>query len=261
MIKLDHITTGYHGVAIIKNIELTFEKGSITSILGKNGCGKTTLIKTAAGLLMPYQGDVLLEGVPITRIKRSLLARSISFLSQVKEIPNMKVYDLVMYGRFPHLGFSKNPSPHDKGIVENAIDRIGLSKYKYNNLRELSGGQQQKAYLAMVLAQDTDIIFLDEPTTYLDLNYQLEILDTIKELKHLGKTIVMVLHDLNNALAYSDRICIMEDGECVAYNTTQTIIESEVINRIFKVDCTEVPLQNDKKQYIFTLTEKEDTSK
>jgi ABC-type cobalamin/Fe3+-siderophores transport system ATPase subunit len=261
MIKFDHVTSGYHGVAIIKNIELSFEEGSITGILGKNGCGKTTLLKTAAGLLKPYQGDVLLDGEPTSKQKSLLLAKRISFLPQLKEIPNMTVWDLVMHGRFPHLGLIKNPQLSDKRIVDHAIERMGLTKYRGDYLKELSGGQQQKAYLAMILAQDTDIVFLDEPTIYLDINHQLEILETIKELKNMGKTIIMVLHDLNSALTYSDRICIMDNGEVISYDTPQAIVDSKIISRIFHVTCTEIPIQNNEKQYIFSLIEKEDTPK
>lgn len=254
MIKLSNITAGYNKIEIIKNINIDFKEGSITSIIGKNGCGKTTLLKTASNLLKPFSGKITIKGEDISNIPNKELAKKVSFLPQHRTMPNITVYNLVMHGRYPYLGFSRTPQKKDKEIVSKAIENMGLNKYINKNINELSGGQRQKAYIAMVLAQDTEIIFLDEPTTYLDINHQLEILEEIKNLKKMGKTIVMVLHDLNNAFSRSDRICLMDKGEIAIYDTPQVVFESREIDRIFNIFSSQVFIKNEgAKQYVFSL--------
>lgn len=254
MIKLDNISAGYNKVEIIKNVNIAFEVGSITSIVGKNGCGKTTLLRTASNLLKPFRGEIRISGKDILDIPNKELAKKVSFLPQLRTVPNITTYQLVMHGRYPYLGFSRTPQKKDKEIVERAIENMGLNKYINKNLQKLSGGQRQKVYIAMILSQDTDIIFLDEPTTYLDINHQLEILEIIKKLKSMGKTIVMVLHDLNNALSYSDQICLMENGEVVMYDTPQAVYESKKIDRIFNVNSQQVNVgEEGRKQYVFHI--------
>jgi ABC-type cobalamin/Fe3+-siderophores transport system ATPase subunit len=254
MIKLDNISAGYDKVEIIKNINITFKEGSITSIIGQNGCGKTTLLRTASNLLKPFHGEITICGKDISSFKNKELAKKISFLPQLRTIPNITVYQLVMHGRYPHLGFSRTPQKKDKEIVEKAIESMQLHKYIDKNVKELSGGQRQKVYIAMVLAQDTDIIFLDEPTTYLDVNHQLEILEIVKVLKKMGKTIIMVLHDLNNALSYSDQVCLLENGEVVIYDSPQAVYDSKEIDRIFKVNSHQVEVgEEGRKQYVFYI--------
>jgi ABC-type cobalamin/Fe3+-siderophores transport system ATPase subunit len=254
MIKLKNITAGYNKVEVIKNINIEFEEGSITSIIGKNGCGKTTLLKTSANLLKPFKGEIRLGDKDIFSIPKRELAKKLSFLPQLRAVPNITVYNLVMHGRYPYLGFSRTPQKKDKELVQKAIEDMGLNQYINKNIYELSGGQRQKVYIAMLLAQDTDIIFLDEPTTYLDINQQLEILEIIKRLKEMAKTIIMVVHDLNNALSYSDKICLMDRGEIVICDTPQNVFESREIDRVFKVISSQVTLDDKTtKQYVFNL--------
>jgi ABC-type cobalamin/Fe3+-siderophores transport system ATPase subunit len=145
-----------------------------------------------------------------------------------------------MHGRFPYLGFPRIPQAKDKAIVEDALAKLEIKKDRNKNVRELSGGERQKVYLAMVLAQDTDYIFLDEPTTYLDINHQLEILAIIKELKDMGKAVIMVLHDLNSALTYCDKICLLDKGEVIIYDTPQAVYNSREIEQVFQVKCEKV---------------------
>lgn len=254
MIKLNNVTAGYNKIEIIKNINIEFEEGSITSIVGKNGCGKTTLLRTASNLLKPFCGNVTIRGRDISSIPARELARQVSYLPQLRTVPNITAYNLVMHGRYPHLGFSRTPQKEDREIVEKAIEDMGLGKYINKNIQELSGGQRQKVYLAMVLAQDTDIIFLDEPTTYLDINHKLEILNIIKKLKQMGKTIVMVLHDLSNALSYSDKICLMENGLVAVYDTPEAVFESKEIERLFNIYSAQVSIGDEgAKQYVFYM--------
>lgn len=254
MIRLKDITAGYKGIEIIKNINVSFEKGSITGIIGKNGCGKTTLIKTASRLLTPFSGDITLNGESIYNMPDKKLAKEISFLPQIRNAPNITVYNLVMHGRFPYLGFSRIPQDEDKAVVENALRKLGIEKYRDRNLMELSGGERQKVYIAMVLAQDTDYIFLDEPTTYLDINHQLEILDIIKELKNMGKAVIMVIHDLNSALTNCDKICLMDRGQVVIFDAPESVYNSREIERVFNVKCDKVHTNNKgQSQYVFSI--------
>ncbi|MEG6611570.1 ABC transporter ATP-binding protein [Pseudoclostridium thermosuccinogenes] len=254
MIRLKDITAGYKGIKIIKNINVFFEKGSITGITGKNGCGKSTLIKTASGLIKPFSGDIMLDEENIYNIPDRKLAREISFLPQIRNVPNITVYNLVMHGRFPYLGFPRILQDEDKAIVENALEKLGIKKYRDKNLIELSGGERQKVYIAMVLAQDTDYIFLDEPTTYLDINHQLEILDIIKELKNMGRAVIMVIHDLNSALTYCDKVCLLDKGEIVIFDTPEAVYNSREIERVFRVKCDEIYMEEKgQSQYVFFI--------
>ena len=205
-------------------------------------------------MLEPFSGDVTLNGKNIYNIPGRKLAKELSFLPQTRNTPNISVYNLVMHGRFPYLGFSRIPQYEYKAIVENALEKLGIERYRSKNLNELSGGERQKVYLAMVLAQDTDYIFLDEPTTYLDINHQLEILDIIKELKNMGKAVIMVIHDLNSALTCSNKVCLLDKGEVVIFDTPGAIYSSRDIERVFNVKCNEVYLAGEgQSQYVFYI--------
>ncbi|HBR03076.1 MAG TPA: ABC transporter ATP-binding protein [Ruminiclostridium sp.] len=254
MIELRQITAGYSGKAVIHDISLAFERGTITGIIGKNGCGKTTLLKTAANLLRPQAGSVLINGESVLGMPGKKIAAALSYLPQIREVPNMTVYNLVMHGRFPYLGFPRIPLEADRKIAKQAMELAGILACRDKNIRELSGGERQKAYIAMLLAQDTDAVFLDEPTTYLDINHQLEILELIRQLKKMGKTLVMVVHDLSSALCYSDRICLMEKGRIAVCDTPDAVFKSGEIERIFHVACEQVPVKDSRgKRYVFSL--------
>ncbi|MDD3613882.1 MAG: ABC transporter ATP-binding protein [Caldicoprobacterales bacterium] len=253
MIKLEDISSGYNKITIIKDINISFNQGTITSIIGKNGCGKTTLLRTASNLLKPFSGKISVADKPITDYSDKELARKVSFLPQLRSVPNITVYNLVMHGRYPYLGFSRTPQKHDKEIVDRAIEEMNLASYVNKNIQELSGGQRQKVYIAMVLAQNSDIIFLDEPTTYLDINHQLEILQIVKRLKQMGKTIIMVLHDLSNALSYSDNICLMEKGQIAIYDSPEGVYKSGKIEEIFNVCSQQLAVADGTKQYVFYI--------
>ncbi|MEL7647567.1 MAG: ABC transporter ATP-binding protein [Sedimentibacter sp.] len=258
MISLMNVSSGYKNNCVIKNLNVEFGRGKITSIIGRNGCGKTTLLKTASGLIRPDAGDVFLQTASGKRkllcMKHNEIAKYISFLPQNRDIPCMTVHSLVKHGRFPHLNFSRILQKKDLDAVHEAIEAMSLTEFSNKNLRELSGGQRQKAYLAMVLAQNTDIIFLDEPTAYLDISHQLEMIQTVKKLKNLGKTVVMVLHDINLALASSDSICIMDNGEIKDFGTPEMVLQNNTIDQILGVSCVEVPAEFcGMRQYIFKL--------
>lgn len=240
MIELIDVSSGYNGLNKINNINIKINKGTITSIIGPNGCGKTTLLKAASGLLTPYSGKILLDGISINNIAKKEFAKSVSILPQTRNIPNIIVNSLVMHGRFPYLGFSRRLSRTDREKIEYAMELTGVVDFRNKNLQELSGGERQKVYIAMIVAQDTDIVFFDEPTTYLDINQQFQVMDLINNLNEMGKTIVLVLHDIVQALTHSHKICVMDKGEIKSYGSPEQILEEKVINEVFGVNCKRV---------------------
>ena len=236
MIKLQNICYSYPGQPnLLQNISTSFEEKKITSILGPNGCGKSTLLKIICRLLQPSSGKVLLRGQDIHSMKNKEVAQQIALLSQTNHPPEITVEDLVAYGRYPHQKYGQGLMPQDKIIISQALEQVKASDYRHRMVNRLSGGQRQRAYIAMALAQDTDIIFLDEPTTYLDINIRFEIMELVRSLNEAGKTIIMVLHDLNLALEYSDHIILMDNGMIQTEGTPQQVIQSGEIDRIFNI--------------------------
>jgi len=250
MFKLQNITSGYEEKKIIKNINLEISPNQITTIIGPNGCGKSTLLKTLANSLTPYEGEITLHEKPLHSYSITEFAQHVAILPQVRNIPNTTVEALISHGRFPYLGFLRRLKPGDQEIIEQAMSLTGIIEKRYQSLYHLSGGERQRVYIAMTLAQDTEVILLDEPTTYLDMNHQYEILELVKKLHQQEKTIVMVLHDLAHALAYSDQIIVMNDGEIVKVGNPSLIIKEQVIEKVFNLSCKTFS-QNGKTYYFF----------
>jgi len=200
MLELIKVSSGYNGQDTIRDVSLTFQPGMIYTVVGRNGCGKSTLLKTCAGLLQPSGGSILLDAqalgsyVPVER------ARRISYLSQTRNTPGISVERLVEHGRYPRLAPPRRLSAGDRMAVENAMELMQIANLRRKNMQELSGGEQQRVYLAMQLSQDASVLLLDEPTTYMDIDYQLSLLALLHQLKARGKTIILVLHDLQQAL-------------------------------------------------------------
>ncbi|MGH4124746.1 MAG: ABC transporter ATP-binding protein [Clostridium sp.] len=249
MMELMDIHSGYNGLEKIGNINIKIKKGCITSIIGPNGSGKTTLLKVASGLIPPYSGEILLNNIPINSIGKKEFAKKVSILPQIRNATNIIVSSLVMHGRFPYLGFSRKLSIYDREKVEYAMELTGVTKFRGKNLLELSGGERQKVYIAMIVAQDTDVIFFDEPITYLDINQQFQVMELIKNLNKMGKTIVIVLHDIVQALIHSHRICVMNRGEIKSYGTPEEILKKKVINEVFGVVCKRIDIQESSHSY------------
>ena len=251
MIKLEHITAGYGEEAILRDVSASFAPGRITGILGRNGCGKSTLLKVASGLIKPMSGQVLLGEQPIASLAPKELAKQIAVLPQSREIPAIPAESLVMHGRFPYLGFPRKPSPADHQAVEEALRRAGVEEHRHKLLAALSGGERQKVYLAMVLAQDTPVILMDEPTTYLDMNHQFELLRLIRQLGESGRTVLVVMHDLSQALEVCDNICLMDEGKILIHGTTKEVFDSHAIDQVFGVVCETVLDSVGNRHYLF----------
>lgn len=236
MIELQQISFGYPTRSqLFQDFSLSFPEGKITSILGTNGSGKSTLLKLAARLLNPQQGQVLLDGKDLNSMKSKDVAKRISLLHQNNFPPEITVSTLVSYGRYPYEKYGQGLSQKDLEIVENALVQVQLQDLRNHLLTRLSGGQRQRAFIAMALAQDTDIVFLDEPTTYLDIKIKLELMDLVQFLNQQGKTIIMVLHDLNLALENSHNIVLLEHGKLFAQGTPQHIIETGLLDKVFSI--------------------------
>ena len=235
MFELQHVSVGYEGVPVIRDVSFTARDGEITTLVGTNGCGKTTLLKAIARQLPLLDGEILLQNKSIQGYNRKEFARAAAFMPQVRNIPEITVRGLVSHGRFPYLGLSRQMSADDRAAVETAMQATGVSQWASRDLRELSGGERQRVYLAMALAQGGDAILLDEPTTYLDVAAQFELLELLRQLANQGKTVLLVLHDLAQALQYSDKVAVLAKGNLEAFDTPRHLFEQQILDRIFHV--------------------------
>ncbi|RXZ84086.1 ATP-binding cassette domain-containing protein [Paenibacillaceae bacterium] len=236
MIEVKGVSKRYGGKTVVDQVSLTIEKGSITSFIGANGAGKSTLLSMMSRLLAKDTGEIFIDGVEIGRCKSDELARKLSILKQSNHINiRLTVRDLVSFGRFPYSQGRLNKE--DLKVVENAMNYMDLQQLQDSYLDQLSGGQRQRAYIAMVLAQDTDYIFLDEPLNNLDMKHSVQIMKILQKLvNELGKTIVLVLHDINFASSYSDYIVALKDGKVIRTGSTDQIIDSAVLQEVYEMD-------------------------
>ncbi|HLR22063.1 MAG TPA: ABC transporter ATP-binding protein [Tissierellaceae bacterium] len=234
----ENLSINYGEKSALKEANIKIESGKIVTIIGPNGSGKSTLIKTLSRYLKPDIGKVSLRGQNITEIHNKSIAQEIAILPQVKHTASdITVENLVSYGRYPHLRFGKRLGREDKNIVDWAIKETGLLDYRDRFVSTLSGGERQRAWIAMALAQKPKILLLDEPTTYLDISYQLEVLELVRNLnKSLGITVVMVLHDLNQAVRYSDYIYVLDEGKVCHHGSPENIMSIDLLKNIFRIE-------------------------
>lgn len=242
-LRAESVTVGYGEHPVVHDLSLAVADGQVTTIVGPNGCGKSTLLRTMSRLLKPTSGTVLLDGEPIQDIHTRDVARRLALLPQSPIAPDgLLVRDLVGRGRHPHQRWFSQWSPEDEQIVELALEMTDTSALRDRPLDQLSGGQRQRAWVAMTLAQDTDLLLLDEPTTYLDLAHQVEVLDLVTRLnRERGRTVVMVLHDLNLAARYSDTIVVMKDGVIATEGTPAEVFTPTLLATTFGLDADVLP--------------------
>ena len=234
MLEIRNFSTGYPGKAVLQSISLTFSQGSVTVIAGPNGCGKSTLLKALAGIL-PVSGSVKLEGRELLDLPRRELAKTVAFLPQNRTVPEITAKNLVLHGRFPYLSYPRRYRQEDHRIASEALDKMGIGDLADRPLSTLSGGQRQKVYIAMALAQDTPVILLDEPTTFLDVAHQLQLMDQARNLASEGKTVVLVLHDLALALECADSLAVLSGGSCLFQGDPEEAFLSGCLERAFGV--------------------------
>lgn len=234
----DDLSIGYGEQLIVKNLTVSIPDKQITTIIGSNGCGKSTLLKAITRIISHQSGSVLLDGKDISKENTKALAKKMAILPQSPESARgLTVGELVSYGRFPYqTGFGRL-SKKDYEVIDWALEVTGTHDFKYRPVDALSGGQRQRVWIAMALAQKTDIIFLDEPTTYLDMAHQLEVLELLQKLNcEQERTIIMVLHDLNQAARFADYIIALRDGEIVKAGTCEELIVPDVLRQVFNID-------------------------
>ncbi|GAA1081859.1 ABC transporter ATP-binding protein [Tsukamurella spumae] len=228
------VTSGYGQTTVLDALDLDIPTGVVTTIIGPNGCGKSTLLRTLARLIKPSSGHVVLDGADIASLKSKQIATTMGLLPQSPLAPEgLTVGDLVARGRHPHQTWLRQWSSDDAEVVDAALEQTGVRDLADRPVDSLSGGQRQRVWISMTLAQGTDLLLLDEPTTYLDLSHALDVLDLVDELSSQGRTVVMVLHDLNLAIRYSDHIIAMRDGAVVAQGTPAEVISEEMLLETF----------------------------
>lgn len=236
--RMENLASGYEQVRVFEGLNLTIEEGKVTTIIGPNGCGKSTLLKTIGRILKKQQGTVYLQEQNMQNLSTKDIAKKLAILSQTPIAPGqLKVEELIAYGRYPHRNNVNRLTNKDEEMIEWALTVTNTMEYRNRELAQLSGGQRQRVWLAMALAQETNILLLDEPTTYLDMAHQLEVLDIVKSLNEQHScTVVMVLHDINHAARYSDHLIAMRKGIIMQTGTPQEILSAEVMRKVFNID-------------------------
>lgn len=228
------LTVGYGGEPVIDNLDFTIPMGQFTAVIGPNGCGKSTLVKSLSRVLPIASGMVSLDGTTLQKFRPRTLAQRIALLPQHPIIPDgVTVRNLVARGRYPYHGALRQWSPDDPHAIAEALEATGLTEFADYSVANLSGGQRQRAWFAMVLAQQTDYVLLDEPTSFLDIAHQVEVLRLCRKITASGRTVLAVLHDLNQAARYADELVVMHDGAIVAHGAPSKILTTQLITDVF----------------------------
>ena len=244
MFNFNHLSLQLGGTSILKDMSGHIQKGSITALIGPNGSGKSTLLSVLCGLIPPTEGEIFIGDQPLASIKRTELAKQLALLPQRNPVPaTLTVSDLVTFGRHPHRPWYKKVAKEDKEVIDWAMRETGITTYASRLLTDLSGGELQRTWLAMILTQDTEILMLDEPTSWLDIAHQLSLLKIVQRLnKQYNKTIVWVLHDLNQARQFSDNAILINGGKIVNQGEIDQVINAKDISEVYQTSVKMFPL-------------------
>ncbi|NUU15687.1 ABC transporter ATP-binding protein [Cellulomonas humilata] len=241
-LEASDLTLAYDQLVVATNLSVQIPRSSFTVIIGPNGCGKSTLLRALGRTLKPRAGQVLLDGVPISSLRSKDVARRLALLPQAPIAPeSITVGDLVARGRYPHQGLLRQWSAADARAVADALAATEVADLRERFVAELSGGQRQRVWLAMALAQQTDLLLLDEPTTFLDIAHQFEVMDLCARLHEQGRTLVAVLHDLNQAARYATHLIAMKAGVIVAEGPPSDVVTEPLVREVFGLACRVVP--------------------
>lgn len=241
-LRAEDLHGGYEHREVLHGVDLDVLDAELTVILGPNACGKSTLLKTLSRVLPAASGQVLLDGTPLRDWRSKEVARALAMLPQTPEAPSgVTVSDVVGRGRYPHQSLLRTWSREDERICSAAMAACRVLELADRPIEALSGGQRQRVWIAMTLAQDTELLLLDEPTTYLDITHQIEVLNLTRRLHRAGKTVVVVLHDLNLAFRYATHVVLMKDGQVAAQGAPRDIVTAQIIREVFDLDCVIVP--------------------
>ena len=238
---------------MLEDVDLSFPTGEVTVLLGPNGCGKSSLLKTALNLLPRQGGEILYDGTELSNLTPGEVARKAAYLAQSRNVPRITVSRMVLHGRFPYLSYPRKYRAEDREAVRKALEQVDALELSHRQMDELSGGQRQKVYLAMALAQDTETVFMDEPTTYLDVRHQLEVMEVAEDLARRGKAVVLVLHDLGLALRSAHRVAVLAEGKLLAWGRPEEIYTAGVLDRAFGVKVCRVQTDSGWHYYCETM--------
>ena len=236
MIAIKDLYSGYGDDDILKGVSLNILNNKLTVIAGPNGCGKSTLLKTISGIIKKTSGSIFIDDVDLSNISPLDRAKRIAYLSQNRSVPDIAVKNLVLHGRFPYLSYPRRYRAEDREAVDIALERMGIEGLRDKMVSELSGGERQKVYIAMALAQGSDYLLLDEPTTFLDISQQFQLLDLAKELCSENKSVVMVLHNLESALSIADSFILLDKGRLLFEGSVDDVYSSKLIDKVFNVE-------------------------
>ena len=250
MIEIQSLCAGYGNHRILHSFSALLKNKRLIAVIGPNGSGKSTLLKALTGILVPTDGHVLVDSLPLSQLSPAESAKRIAYLPQGRTPPEMTVSQLVLHGRFAHLRYPRVYTQEDKDAAQKAMEEMGLLAYAETPLSALSGGMRQNAYVAMTLAQGSPHILLDEPTTYLDVGNRLQLMRKLQTLAHDGKCIVAVLHDLTLAMRFADEIIVMQNGNLIAQDTPEQIYRQGVIDTTFEICLQRISLQNGYAYYL-----------